>query len=120
MDPQAQEISALFPNSGLFEYAADEHIIEQDEAGKDVYLLCEGQIAIAKTLGSAGTTLATLNPGAVFGEMGFLSDGVRVATVAAQTTSKVLRLAAQDVEAVLQTHPELGTLLKKLAAQRAV
>ena len=117
---EAQEISAIFPNSGLFDYAADEHIIEQDETGKDVYLLCEGQVSIAKTFGSAGTTLATLNPGAVFGEMAFLSDGVRVATAAARTKCKVLRLSAQDVEAALKSHPRLGEMLKRLAARRAV
>jgi CRP-like cAMP-binding protein len=114
----AQEIASLFPNSGLFEYAADEHIIEQDDASKDVYLLCEGKVAIAKTFGSAGTTLATLNAGAVFGEMAFLNNGVRVATAAAQTKCKVLRMAAQDIEAVLKTNPPLGTQLKQMAARR--
>jgi len=119
-DARAAEVSALFPNSDLFEYAPDEHIIEQDETGKDVFVLCAGKVAIAKTLGTAGTTLATLEPGAIFGEMALLRDGVRVATVAAQAKCKIFRLAARDIEAVLRSHPHVGTLLLELAAKRSV
>jgi CRP-like cAMP-binding protein len=113
------EILALFPNSGLFEYAPNEHIIEQDEAGKDLYVLCAGAATITKTFGSAGMTLATLEQGAVFGEMALLRDGIRVATAVAQGPCRVFRIVARDMETVLKTHPKVGTMLQELAARRS-
>jgi CRP-like cAMP-binding protein len=118
-DLKAEEVSTLFPNSRLFEYAPDEHIIEQDEAGKDLYVLCVGKVNITKTFGSAGMTLATLEQGAVFGEMALLRDGIRVATAVAQTRCRVFRIAAQDAEALLKSRPQLGAMLQQLAAQRS-
>ena len=115
----AAGITALFPNSGLYEYAPDEHVIEQDETGKDVYVLCLGKVAIAKTFGTAGANLAHLTLGMVFGEMALLRDGVRVATAAAQSTARVFRLTAGDIAAVKESHPELAAHLKELAAERS-
>jgi len=34
-DLKAVGVSTLFPSSALYEYAADEHIIEQEEEGRD-------------------------------------------------------------------------------------
>lgn len=115
----AAGIAALFPTSGLYEYAPEEHIIEQDETGKDVYVLYTGKVAIAKTFGTAGANLALLSPGMVFGEMALLRDGVRVATAVAQSKALVFRLSANDIAAVMESHPELGAHLKALAAQRS-
>ena len=115
----AAGIAGLFPTSGLYEYAPDEHIIEQEETGKDVYVICSGRVAIAKTFGTAGAKLADLSLGMVFGEMALLRDGVRVATAAAQCTARVFRLSAGDIAAVMLSHPELGAHLKDLAAQRS-
>ncbi|MDD5627895.1 MAG: cyclic nucleotide-binding domain-containing protein [Elusimicrobia bacterium] len=115
---EVEDVPKLLPNSGFFAYAPDEHIIEQDEAGKDLYILCSGQVLITKTFGSAGVTLAVLEPGAVFGEMALLRDGIRVATVAAGADCRVFRVAARDMESVLTSHPRLGTMLQELAAKR--
>ncbi|MCX5796655.1 MAG: cyclic nucleotide-binding domain-containing protein [Elusimicrobia bacterium] len=116
---KADEVLRLFPNSGLFAYVPDEHIIEQDEAGKDLYVLCSGQVVITKIFGGAGITLATLEPGAVFGEMALLRDGIRVATAVARAQCQVFRIVARDVETVLKSHPRLGTMLQELAAKRS-
>lgn len=116
---KAAGIAALFPSSALYEYAPDEHIIEQEESGKDVYVLCAGKVAIAKTFGTAGANLADLTPGAIFGEMALLQDGVRVATAAAQGKCSVFRLTAADIGEVMESHPELGAHLKELAAKRS-
>ena len=116
---KAAGIAALFPTSGLYEYAPDEHIIEQEDTGKDVYVLCAGKVAIAKTFGTAGANLADLAPGGVFGEMALLRDGVRVATAAAQGKCSVFRLSAKDIAEVMESHPPLGAHLKELADKRS-
>jgi len=118
-DLKAVGVSTLFPSSALYEYAADEHIIEQEEEGRDVYVLCSGRVSIVKTFGTAGANLADLSPGMIFGEMALLRDGVRVATAAAQGKCAVFRLAAKDIAEVMETHPPLGARLKALAAKRS-
>jgi CRP-like cAMP-binding protein len=118
-DMKAEEIPSLFPESGFINYAPYERIIEQDTKGKDLYILCSGQVVITKTFGSAGLTLATLDQGAVFGEMALLRDGIRAATVIAQTMCLVFCIAAQDMQAILRSHPQVGTMLQELAARRS-
>ncbi|MCX5796654.1 MAG: cyclic nucleotide-binding domain-containing protein [Elusimicrobia bacterium] len=116
---KADEVSTVFPNSGLLAYSPDEHIIEQDDTGKDFYILCSGQVAVTKTFGSAGVTLATLEPGAIFGEMALLRDGIRVASAVAQGQCRVFCIVAQDMETVLKSHPQVWTRLQELSAQRS-
>ncbi|MDD5627896.1 MAG: cyclic nucleotide-binding domain-containing protein [Elusimicrobia bacterium] len=93
-------------------------MIEQEETDKDIYVLCSGQVAITKIFGSAGVTLAALEPGAVFGEMALVSGGVRVASAVAQSKCEVYRIVAEDLEAVLKDRPQLLSKIQGLAAQR--
>ncbi|MEK7744455.1 MAG: cyclic nucleotide-binding domain-containing protein, partial [Elusimicrobiota bacterium] len=91
-DMKAAGIQGLFPKSSLLQCAPYDHIIEQGESSRDVYIVCEGTVSIAQTMGSAGANLADLGKGEVFGEMALLRDGVRVASaVALHREQKILK-----------------------------
>lgn len=114
----AKLVRLLFPNSGLFRYAADEFIVCQGEESKDLYVICAGAVLITKTLGTAGVRLATLGAGDLFGEIALVQDGVRVANAIAAETTRVFRLATLDVGALVTRNPGLAAHLKELARRR--
>lgn len=112
-------------NSLLFGYIVDEQehpdkkiIIEEGSIGDWVYLVLEGRVKIRKKTSRGFVTLATLEQGAIFGEIPlFLKrDKVRTATVQADGPVKVaiLDTARLDREFELLS-PQLKTLLKTLA-----
>ncbi|MEK9144861.1 MAG: cyclic nucleotide-binding domain-containing protein [Elusimicrobiota bacterium] len=118
-DMKAAGIQGLFPKSSLLQCAPDDHIIEQGESSRDVYIVCEGTVSIAQTMGSAGASLADLGKGEVFGEMALLRDGVRVASAVAQGSCRVYRILYEDIQAVIVSHPVLKTLFDSLAKKRS-
>jgi CRP-like cAMP-binding protein len=117
-DMKAAGIQGLFPKSSLLQCAPFDHIIEQGETSRDVYVVCEGTVSIAQTMGSAGTSLAELGKGDVFGEMALLRDGVRVASAVSQGPCRVYRILYEDIQAVILSHPALKELFDSLAKKR--
>jgi hypothetical protein len=51
--------------------------------------------------------------------MAALRDGIRAATVMAQTACLVFCIGSRDLQAVLKSHPQVATLLQALASQRS-
>lgn len=60
--------------SELNEFEAGELLVEQDTVGRDMYLILSGQAEVVRRDDGEERTLATLNPGAVFGEIGYIRD----------------------------------------------
>lgn len=118
-DMKAAGIQGLFPKSSLLQWAPYDHIIEQGESSRDVYVVCEGAVSIAQTMGSAGASLAELGKGEVFGEMALVRDGVRVASAVAQGPCKVYRILYEDIQAVIAGRPVLKDLFDSLAKKRS-
>lgn len=112
-------VRMLFPQSGLCRYDKDEYILTQGEESKDLYVIEAGSVSITKTLGTAGVELAVLKPGAIFGEIALIRDGVRVASAVAAEECRVFRLDYRDIQSLMDGHPELAEHLKDLAKQRA-
>lgn len=112
-------------NSLLYGYMVDEQahpdkkvIIEEGSIGDWVYVVLEGRVKVRKKTSRGFVTLATLEQGAVFGEIPlFLKrDKVRTATFQADGPVKVgiLDTARLDREFELLS-PQLRALLKTLA-----
>ncbi len=113
-----EHATKLFPHSGLFIVANDFHIIEQGDAGRDLFILYSGHVEIRKSLGNASTTLATLGPGDLLGEIALLRDGVRGATAVAMGRVLVFMLAFVDLHYILTNNAELAEHLKAMARGR--
>ena len=72
--------------------------------GREFYLIVEGHAAV--TVGDHRTT--ELGPGDFFGEVGVLRDGLRSATVTAETKLRCLVLSNDSLEELLVAHPRVG------------
>lgn len=114
----AEHAVKLFPHSGLFIVHGDFHIIEQGDPGRDLFILYSGRVEIRKSLGNASTTLATLGPGDLLGEIALLRDGVRGATAVAIDRVHLFMLAFVDLHYILTNNTELAEHLRTMARAR--
>lgn len=96
-------------------FAAGEVVFHEDDASRDLYILTEGAVEVVK--GQA--RLARLgSPGAVFGEMSFILDIPRSATVRAMGPAKAIRVPFDEAERLVAEHPRLSLEITKLLALR--
>ena len=123
--PQAPGLTAVrsaFEDSPLFEGMGDAEVrtilAEFDEVrfpsgrrvvleglrGSDFFLVVSGAAAVLVD----GWRVATLGPGDFFGEMAILGDGLRTASVRAQTPLHCLVLPNGKLERLLLEHPALS------------
>lgn len=90
-----------------------EKILHESKAGGKVYVLIRGSVRVE----NGGTTICTVNkPGAVFGEMSALLRQNHVATVVVDEPSRFY--VVEDLEALVNAHPEISFELLKIMAER--
>jgi CRP/FNR family cyclic AMP-dependent transcriptional regulator len=76
----------------ILKFSKGEDIITEEEVGKSLFLLIEGNCIITKTEDNAKIQLSKLSPGEIFGEMSFFSDKPRQSSVIAGEDVKVLKM----------------------------
>jgi len=87
-------------------------IIQVDTAPDGIYFLDYGQ---AKTVDARGELIATMHPGAIFGELAyFVGEQKRTATVIAETDVVVRKISAED----FRNLPTIVEIFRRIAANR--
>jgi CRP-like cAMP-binding protein len=97
------QIAALAAHLEEVRLAPGEVLFRQGDPGDSIYLLVSGQMLIK--LGAPAQddrTLATLGPGAIFGEMGPLVNTPRTATAITGTESYLWRISTRGFHDALQ------------------
>ena len=114
----AEQIAVLVSRLEDVHLSAGETLFKQGDPGSSIYLLVSGQIRI-KVGASAEDqhTLATLEAGAIFGEMGPLANTSRTATALAATESHLWRISTPAFYEGLRQHDEWATSLLFATAQ---
>ena len=96
----------------LQQLGAGQLAIRKGDAGTEMYMLVSGRARVFDTsVDGHEKTLAVLQPGAVFGEMGLLTQETRSANVVAEVPSEVLRLDFQALERIRRRFPYTGAKL---------
>jgi len=80
--------------SDWLEVDSDEVIIQEGDVDNDVYLIIEGRVSVVK----AGNEVAELKRGELFGEIAFLAERKRTATVVSKSNCTLLRLHIKQIE----------------------
>ena len=93
--------------SELNEFEAGEKLIEQDTFGRNMYLLLSGEVEVIRHNKDEDLHLATLTPGQVFGEIGFIKETHRTADVRAATPVSVLRFDYDKLKKDLKLFPNI-------------
>lgn len=97
------------------EYAEQQWVIHQGEAGSEMFIVKAGQLEV---LLEPDQHLATLEMGDVFGEIAILSSTVRNASVRTLGPATLLRLSKAAFQTVAQRYPEIREKLARLASSR--
>lgn len=95
-------------------------VLEEGAEGAECYLIDRGIVEVT-TRGPDGglVVLATLQRGAVFGEVALLQRTRRTATVTALTEVVAVRFDRADIDEVLDRNPSARRLLQAMIAGRA-
>src|SRR5688500_135470 len=89
-------------------------LVKQDEVGRECFVLVEGKVKVERN----GRKVATLGPGAYFGELSLRDNGPRTATAITETDSTVLVLGPREFSGLLDEVPQLAHKLLAALAQR--
>lgn len=114
-------VRALVRSASLERCRKGEILFRQGEPGDSLFLILEGGLDVER-LDSSGASrkLATLEPGAFFGEMAILANAPRSATVRARSDAVVLRVSRASVEQLSERDPGVRELLMRFFRARLV
>jgi serine/threonine-protein kinase len=90
-------------------------IIKEGDVGDAAYMIVAGTCRAYRTVDGQQETLATMQPGDVFGEMALLLDEPRAATVEALERVQVVVLDKQTMNEALGMDGWTGALVRALA-----
>ncbi len=102
------------------EYGAGDTIFLEGEPGKALFIVLDGRVSICRAGLGGEHRLATLAPGAYFGELALIDDLPRSATARADEPSALLILYKSHFDDLIEGHTTIairvmGNLLKALA-----
>jgi len=93
--------------SELHEFDDGELLVEQDTVGRSMYLILSGQAEVVRRDGETSHQLAKLEPGQVFGEIGYIRETERTADVRALGKLSSLRFDYERMEKNLKFFPNI-------------
>ncbi len=82
--------------------------VQEGTPADAVYVLLDGRANVH----SGRTVIATLEPGAILGEMAYVEGGQRRATVASHGRVRALRVDYDQLPELLDAHPMLSDVLR--------
>lgn len=97
---------------------AGESVVREGEAGSSLFVVVEGLLEVLKSIEGNERRVATIRPGACFGEMSLLTGEPRSATVRALTECTTLELTKEAVAPVLEAQPEVAESLARIVSDR--
>lgn len=101
-------------------FAKGEVMTRQGAAAHWLYLLEDGRASVRVSDGTTEKEVATLEGGAIFGEMSLLTGEPRAATVIAETEVECFRLDKAVFQTIIERRPEVMQPVAELLARRRV
>jgi HEAT repeat protein len=100
-------------------FADADTIAEQGEPGDEMHIIVTGYVlVILRESGGHQQVLAVRAAGDVIGEMAVITGGVRMASLAAKGTVRLLSIGRRPFEAMLRERPETALALMRVLCQR--
>lgn len=115
-DLSTNDIRSLSQAASVRDCHADEYICRQGDAGTTLFVIGSGEVDIIVHAKDDNDILVdTLGAGNYFGEMAFLGETTRMATVRTRTACQMLEIDQDDFMAIARTNPSLlRTLLRQI------
>ncbi|MFW6051845.1 MAG: cyclic nucleotide-binding domain-containing protein [Myxococcota bacterium] len=118
----ADALARLLDAMEVRDVPAGDEVIVQGEEGREAFVVVRGLLEVRRRAdpGAEAAILATLGPGAIFGEMALVSAAPRAATVAAVQPAQVLCIARATLEALAREQAAIGRELGHFCRGRMV
>jgi len=100
------------------EYAVGDVIFEEGSTGRELYVVLEGSVEIAKMNGPAKTTIVTLGKGEFFGEMAVIDGSSRSATAIASARTRVMRINHARFVYLVSQQPAFALMIMDALSKR--
>jgi CRP-like cAMP-binding protein len=107
-------------------FGVDDVIFEEGSTGRELFVVLDGEVEIAKMNGSSKTSIIKLGKGEFFGEMAVIDGSARSATaIASVPNTKVMRINHARFVYLVSQQPAfalmvMDALSKRLRASNAV
>ena len=118
-DLDTESLSGLADTFVADHFVAGEDIFQQGDPADRFHVIARGVTEVIRTNGAGHDVIAHLEDGDFFGEMAFLDDAPRNATVRAVTPTLTLSLDRNQFERLLDSSPEAAEIVRRYAADRA-
>jgi CRP/FNR family transcriptional regulator, cyclic AMP receptor protein len=108
------------------EFGVDDIIFEEGSTGRELFVVLEGKVDIAKTHGADKVVIVTLGKGEFFGEMAVIDGSSRSASaIAAAPNTRVMRINHARFVYLVSQQPAFALMImdalsKRLRASNAV
>lgn len=119
-DLPASCLQALQENSEVQDFRAGHVFFRSGESGHALFLLERGRVQTSRTSGTKKLIIAELEPPAVFGEMGCVSQCIYHCSAHAIEPSRIRTISRVDVEALLEKYPSVTRRILNLVSERFV
>ena len=124
MDMSADDVKLLGTLGHIVRVEEPDTVVSIGESGREVFVILDGSFHVLANTGSGHadkTIIKLLGPGDVFGEIAFLTEGIRCASVAAAEESTVLVLNAKALDRLSKVSPKVAVqLFRNLARILAI
>jgi CRP-like cAMP-binding protein len=107
------QFEAQFANE-IQSYSQGQHIFEEGDSGKVMFLVKEGEVEILKK----GRVIDTVGPGGIFGEMALIDISPRSATAAAKTNCQLVPVDEFRFLFLVQHAPYFSLQVMRVMAER--
>lgn len=112
LEPEALE--ALARGARYLAVAVGETVVREGEHGHEMYVIESGAVEVIR----AGSRVAPLGAGDIFGEIALLSDAPRIATVVATEPTSLVAVNREAFLAALATDPAARRAVEHMAHSR--
>ena len=101
------------------EYGVGDVIFEEGSTGRDLYVVLDGEVDIAKVSGASKAVIVTLGKGEFFGEMAVIDGSARSATaIAAAPDTRVMRINHARFVYLVSQQPAFALMIMDALSKR--
>jgi CRP/FNR family transcriptional regulator, cyclic AMP receptor protein len=101
------------------EYGVGDVIFEEGTTGRELYVVLDGEVEIAKMVGGRKTVIITLGKGEFFGEMAVIDGSSRSATaLAASAGTRVMRINHARFVYLVSQQPAFALMIMDALSKR--
>src|SRR5262245_22836744 len=111
--------SAMTIEKCINEFGVDDVIFEEGSTGRELFVVLDGKVEIAKMNGASKTVIVTLGKGEFFGEMAVIDGSSRSATaIAAAPHTRAMRINHARFVHLVSQQPALALMIMDALSKR--